>query len=230
MRKEYILPLVTAWMNLEYTMLSKTRQTKTSTAQHHLYAESTEIKRVKKTTTYKRTPNRLSADFSTETLQATMEREEPTTKNTLPSKTLLQIWWRNQKLSRQAKIKRIQHHQTSFTTNAKGTSLGRKHKWRKRPTENEPETIKIQVIGSCCVLCSVTQSCPTLCDSTDCSLPSFSVHGILQASSQSFLQEIFPTQGSNPDLHIAGRVFTIWLDVIYFHWTKTIIWCCKHIM
>ena len=33
-----------------------------------------------------------------------------TTKNTLPSKTLLQIWWRNQKLSRQAKVKRIQLH------------------------------------------------------------------------------------------------------------------------
>ena len=147
MRKEYILPLVTAWMNLEYTMLSKTRQTKTSTAQHHLYAESTEIKRVKKTTTYKRTPNRLSADFSTETLQATMEREEPTTKNTLPSKTLLQIWWRNQKLSRQAKIKRIQHHQTSFTTNAKGTSLGRKHKRGKRPTENKAKTIQKMVVG-----------------------------------------------------------------------------------
>ena len=25
------------------------------------------------------------------------------------------------------------------------------------------------------------QSCPTLCDSMDCSLPGFSVHGILQA-------------------------------------------------
>jgi len=28
---------------------------------------------------------------------------KPTIKNTLPSKTLIQIWWRNQKLSRQAK-------------------------------------------------------------------------------------------------------------------------------
>ena len=46
------------------------------------------------------------------------------------------------------KLKRIQHHQTSFTTNAKGTSLGRKHKRRKRPTENKPETIKETVIGS----------------------------------------------------------------------------------
>ena len=30
-------------------------------------------------------------------------------------------------------------------------------------------------------LCLHAQSCPTLCDPTDCSLPSFSVHGIVQA-------------------------------------------------
>ena len=36
----------------------------------------------------------------------------------------------------------------SFTTNAKGTSLGRKHKRRKRPIENKPQTIKKTVIGS----------------------------------------------------------------------------------
>ena len=41
-----------------------------------------------------------------------------------------------------AKVKRIQHHQTSLTTNAKGPSLGRKHKRRKRPTENKQKTIK----------------------------------------------------------------------------------------
>ena len=69
------------------------------------------------------------------------EREKPTTKNTLSSKTLLQIWW-NQKLSRQAKVKRIQHHQTSFTTNAKEMSLCWKHKTKKRPTENKPKTRK----------------------------------------------------------------------------------------
>ena len=30
-------------------------------------------------------------------------------------------------------------------------------------------------------VCEVAQSCPTLCDPMDCSLPGFSVHGILQA-------------------------------------------------
>ena len=70
------------------------------------------------------------------------------TKNTLSSKTLIQIWWRNQKVYRQAKVKRIQQHQISFPTNTKGTSLGRKQKKKKRPTENKPKTIKKMVIWS----------------------------------------------------------------------------------
>ena len=41
-----------------------------------------------------------------------------------------------------AKAKRIQHHQTSFTTNAKGTSTGRKHKRRKRPTITNPPKLR----------------------------------------------------------------------------------------
>ena len=51
-------------------------------------------------------------------------------------------------LSRQTKVKRIQHHQTSFTTNAKGTSLEKKHKRRKRPTENKVKINKKMVKGS----------------------------------------------------------------------------------
>ena len=46
------------------------------------------------------------------------ESEKSTTKNTL-SKALIHIWQRNQKLYRQAEAKRIQHHQTGFTTNDK---------------------------------------------------------------------------------------------------------------
>ena len=101
--------------------------------------------------TYKGTPITLSANFAIETLQArrewhdifkVMKGKNLTTKNILPSKTLVQIWWRNQKLSKQAKVKRIQHHQASFTTNAKGTSSGRKHKRRKRTTMNKPQTIE----------------------------------------------------------------------------------------
>ena len=49
------------------------------------------------------------------------------TKN-LPSKANTQIPQRNQKLYRGGKVKRIQHHQPSFATNAKGTSLSGKEK------------------------------------------------------------------------------------------------------
>ena len=51
----------------------------------------------------------------------------------------------------------------------------------------------------------VAQSCPSLWDPKDCSLPGFSVHGILQARilervAISFSRGIFLTQGSNPGL------------------------------
>ena len=63
---------------------------------------------------------------------------------TLPSKNLIQIQRRNQNLYRQAKAMRIQHHQTSFITNAKGTYLGGKHKRRK----NKPKSIKKLITGT----------------------------------------------------------------------------------
>ena len=61
-----------------------------------------------------------------------------------------------------------------------------------------------------CVLCLVTQSCLTLCDPMDCSLPGTSVHGDFpgrntEMGCHALLQGIFPTQGSNP-----GGFFTIW--------------------
>ena len=55
------------------------------------------------------------------------------------------------------------------------------------------------------VLCLVTQSCPTLCNYMDCSPPGSSVHGDSPGKNtglgcHALLQEIFPTQGSNPGL------------------------------
>ena len=45
-------------------------------------------------------------------------------------------------LALQAKAKIIQHHQTNFTTNVKETSVGRKHKRRKRPTKANPKQFR----------------------------------------------------------------------------------------
>ena len=51
-------------------------------------------------------------------------------------------------------------------------------------------------------MCLVIQSCLTLCNSMNCSLPSSSVHGDstgknIGVGSHALLQGIFPTQGSN---------------------------------
>ena len=46
------------------------------------------------------------------------------------------------------KLREFSTTKPAFTMNAKGTSLGRKHKRRKRLTENKPQTIKKTVIGS----------------------------------------------------------------------------------
>ena len=56
-----------------------------------------------------------------------------------------------------------------------------------------------------CVLCSVTQLCPTLRDPMDCSLPGSSVHGDFPGNNtgvgwHALFQGIFPIQGSNPSL------------------------------
>ena len=55
------------------------------------------------------------------------------------------------------------------------------------------------------VVCLVTQSCPTLCDPMDCSLPGTCVHGDSPDKNtgvgcHAFPQGIFPTQGLNPGL------------------------------
>ena len=54
-------------------------------------------------------------------------------------------------------------------------------------------------------MCLVSQWCPTLCDSMDCSPTVFSVHGDSPGKNTgvgcpALLQGIFPTQGSNPGL------------------------------
>ena len=49
-------------------------------------------------------------------------------------------------------------------------------------------------------VCTVAQSCPTLCDPMDCSPPGFSVHGVLQIRILKCVP--FPTPGHLPDPRI----------------------------
>ena len=66
---------------------------------------------------YVRTPMRMSADFSADTLQARREchdifkvMKKPTSKNTLPGKTIIQISRRDKEFYRQVKAKIVEHH------------------------------------------------------------------------------------------------------------------------
>ena len=63
----------------------------------------------------------------------------------------------------------------------------------------------LSIICHCVALCLVVQLYPTLCDPTDCSPPGSSVHGDSPGKNtgvgrHALLQEIFPTQASNPGL------------------------------
>ena len=60
----------------------------------------------------------------------------------------------------------------------------------------------------------VTQSCPTLCDPMDCSLPGLSVHGIFQAIILEWIAISFSRGSSQPRdrtqvSHIVDRRFTV---------------------
>ena len=53
--------------------------------------------------------------------------------------------------------------------------------------------------------CSVTQSCPTLCDPMDCNLPGSSVHGILQTRILEWVAIYFSRRFSWPRNLLHGR-------------------------
>ena len=103
----------------------------------------------KQQVTYKGNPIRLTADLSAEILQA--RREWLDIFKVLKGKKKIYnqdycTWQGSQsklmeksKLFRQAKVKRIQYHQTSFTTNVKGTYIVKKYKRRKKSTKSTPD-------------------------------------------------------------------------------------------
>ena len=76
-------------------------------------------------------------------------------------------------------------------------------RWRAKPPKRLfPSRLPAPAL---CVLCLVTQACPTTCDPMDCSPPGSSVHGDSPGKNtgvgcHALLQGIFPTQGLNPDL------------------------------
>ena len=70
------------------------------------------------------------------------ERGKYTTKITVLGKDLIQNWWRNKKLFRQTKVKRIQYHQSSFTTNVKETYIVKKYERSKKIYKINPKQLR----------------------------------------------------------------------------------------
>ena len=66
-----------------------------------------------------------------------------------------------------------------------------------------------------CVHAIFLLSCPTLCNTMDCSPPGSSLHEILQVRilecCRALLQGIFPTQESNPGLRISRQILYCWM-------------------
>ena len=100
--------------------------------------------REKRQIAYKRTPIRLTADFSAETLQARRQWHHvfKVMKGKNLQQRLLYQQGSHSNSTEKSEAKRIQHHQTSSTTNAKGTSLSGKHRRRKGPTKTNPKQLR----------------------------------------------------------------------------------------
>ena len=80
--------------------------------------------------------------------------------------------------------------------------LGKIETWRRRGWQRMRW---LDCITDLINMCLVVQSCLTLCDPVDCSLPASSIHGDspgknTRVDCHALLQGIFPTQGSNPGL------------------------------
>ena len=82
------------------------------------------------------------------------------------------------------------------------------------PVRDKTPKISFNLSSNLHVACSVTQSCPTLCNPMDYSPPDSSVHGTLQArilgGYRFLLLGIFQTQGSNPRLLHCRRILYHW--------------------
>ena len=77
--------------------------------------------------------------------------------------------------------------------------------WKQPKCPSKDEHIKKMQYIDRCVLCLVAQSCPTLCNPMDCSLPGSFVHEDSPGKNtgvgcHALLQGIFPMQGLNPGL------------------------------
>ena len=107
--------------------------------------------REKQQVTYKGNSICLTADLSAESLQARREwqdifkvlkRKNLQPRLLYPARILYKIDGEIKSFFRQAKVKRIQYYQTSFTTDVKGTYIVKKYKRRKKIYKINPKQLR----------------------------------------------------------------------------------------
>ena len=122
-------------------------KTHTNQTQRLLTQRLLKTAKEKQQVTYKGNPICITADLSAETLQARTEWQDIFKvlkgKNLqprllYPARILFKIDGEIKSFSDKPKVKKIQYHQTSFTTNAKGTYIVKKYKRTKRSTKATP--------------------------------------------------------------------------------------------
>ena len=96
--------------------------------------------------------------------------------------------------------------------------------WLHSPSAVILEPKKIKYMVYVCAYMLVAQSCLTLCDPMDCSLPGSSVHGILQTRLLQWVFIPFSRGSFRPRdwtwvSYIVGRFFTVWAtrETLYTH-------------
>ena len=107
------------------------------------------------------TPIRLSADFSTETRSQkgmafkVMKGKNLQPRLDYPARFSFIFDGEIKSFPDKQKLREFSTTKPALQQITKGSSLGRKHKRRKRPTENKPKTIKKMVIRSCILIITV---------------------------------------------------------------------------
>ena len=98
---------------------------------------------------------------------------------------------------------------------------GSTNTWRLSGPHQHPDRNKItyhlliRVLNFLCVRAKSLQSCPTLCNPMDCSLPGPSVHGILQAKILEWVACPLLGDLSNPGIEPSSHVSCICRWVLY---------------
>ena len=106
-------------------------------------------------------------------------------------------------------------------------STGQPPSWDLDPRQLAPESVLEATTGFYRCKCMCAQSCPTICDPMDCSLPGSSVHGISQARTMEQVTISFSRGASAPRnrtlLSCIGKAHRLYSRVLFCRGTSSLL-------